>query len=50
MNNIINQGDTISIVNGYVSEFNGKLQLTSGKFGKIEIVGKAKEAETKEAE
>lgn len=31
-------GDKIKISNGYVSEFNGKLQLTSGKFGKLEIV------------
>ncbi|MBI3334775.1 DNA-binding protein [Candidatus Pacearchaeota archaeon] len=33
-------GDTVRITNGYVSEFNGLKQLTSGKFGKLEIVGK----------
>lgn len=32
-------GDTVRISNGYVSEYNGTLQLTSGKFGKIEVVG-----------
>src|SRR3989344_5309839 len=36
----VNMGDTIKITNGYVSEFNGEKQLTSGKFGKLEVVGK----------
>lgn len=44
----VKQGDNIKISNGYVSEFNGKLQLTSGKFGKLEVVG-AKEKEIEEA-
>ena len=35
----VNVGDTVKIINGYVSEFNGKKQLTSGKFGKLEVVG-----------
>jgi len=34
------QGDKIKITNGYVNEFQGEKQLTSGKFGKIEKVGK----------
>lgn len=34
----INVGDTLKITNGYVSEFNGSKQLTSGKFGKLEVV------------
>jgi replication factor A1 len=34
----VNAGDKIKISNGYVSEFNGERQLTSGKFGKIEVV------------
>ncbi|MBT4166360.1 DNA-binding protein [archaeon] len=29
-------GDKVKIVNGYVSEFQGEPQLTSGKFGSIE--------------
>jgi replication factor A1 len=32
-------GDKIKIVNGFVSEFNGIKQLSSGKFGKIEVLG-----------
>ncbi len=35
----VNVGDKIKITNGYVSEFNGEKQLTSGKFGKLEVVG-----------
>src|SRR3989344_3017164 len=31
-------GDKVKLTNGYVSEFNGEKQLTSGKFGKIEVV------------
>ena len=30
-------GDNIKITNGYVNEFQGEKQLTSGKFGKIEL-------------
>ncbi|MDD5192135.1 MAG: OB-fold nucleic acid binding domain-containing protein [Candidatus Nanoarchaeia archaeon] len=32
-------GDKIKVTNGYVGEFQGEKQLTSGKFGKIEKVG-----------
>ncbi len=38
-------GDTIQISNGYVSEFQGEKQLSTGKFGKLEIVKKAEGAE-----
>lgn len=31
-------GKKIKITNGYVNEFQGEKQLTSGKFGKMEIV------------
>jgi len=34
------QGDKVKITNGYVNEFQGEKQLTSGKFGKIEKIGK----------
>jgi|SRR3989338_3970227 len=46
----VKQGDTLMITNGYVSEFNGKLQVTSGKFGKLEILGEksSDKKETKE--
>jgi len=38
--NNIKVGSIVKITNGYVNEFKGELQLTSGKFGKIEIVEK----------
>lgn len=34
----VNAGDTVKITNGYVKEFKGEKQITTGKFGKIEIV------------
>ena len=34
----VNIGDVINITNGYVGEFKGEKQLTSGKFGKIEVI------------
>jgi len=43
------EGDKIKIVNGYVNEFQGEKQLTSGKFGKIEKVdGEANEEDSEE--
>lgn len=42
----IKAGDDLRITNGYVSEFNGTKQLTSGKFGKIEIIGDNSEENT----
>src|SRR3989338_7415781 len=38
-----NVGDTIKITNGYVNEWQGELQLSTGKFGSLEIVEKKKE-------
>ena len=48
----INEGDTIKVTNGYVSEFRGSPQLSAGKFGKIEVVGKGsgKAAKPEEAD
>jgi len=37
----VKNGDKIKIENGYVSEYNGKLQISTGKFGTITVVGKA---------
>ena len=31
-------GDTVKISNGYVSEYQGEMQLSTGKFGKLEVV------------
>ena len=37
----VNVGDKLKITNGYVSEWQGELQLSTGRYGKMEIVGKA---------
>lgn len=44
----VKAGDKVHIINGYVSEWQGEPQLTTGKLGKLEIVGESKE--TKEEE
>ncbi|HYW01880.1 MAG TPA: hypothetical protein VE862_10440, partial [Candidatus Acidoferrum sp.] len=31
-------GDRIRIINGYTTEYNGRISLQSGKFGKIEVI------------
>jgi replication factor A1 len=36
----VNVGDKVKITNGYVSEFRGAPQLSTGKYGKIEVVEK----------
>lgn len=36
----VNVGDTIQIKNGYVSEWQGEMQLSTGKFGTLEVVTK----------
>ncbi len=38
--NSINVGDKIKITNGYVGEFRGTPQLSTGKYGKIEVLEK----------
>lgn len=37
----VNVGDKIKLDNGWCSEYKGERQLSAGKFGKIEVVGKA---------
>ena len=39
----VKSGDKVHIINGYVSEFQGEPQLTTGKFGKLEVVESDKE-------
>ena len=34
----VNKGDTVKIENGWVGEWQGELQLSTGKFGKIEVI------------
>lgn len=43
----VKAGDKIHLVNGYVNEWQGELQLTTGRMGKLEVVGKADIAEKK---
>ncbi len=38
--NEVDVGDTVEVSNGYVSEFRGNPQLSTGKFGKIKVVEK----------
>jgi replication factor A1 len=36
----VNVGDKVKISKGYVGEFKGNPQLSTGKYGKIEVIGK----------
>lgn len=37
----VNIGDVVKIQNGWVGEWQGEKQLTTGKFGKLEVVSKS---------
>lgn len=37
---IVNVGDKVKVTNGFVSEFRGTPQLSTGKYGKIEVTEK----------
>ena len=39
----VKPGDKVHVINCYVSEWQGEPQLTTGKLGKIEVVGESKE-------
>ena len=39
---MVNEGDTVKITNGYVNEYQGEKQLTTGRLGKLEIVESGK--------
>jgi len=36
----VNVGDVVAVHNGWVSEYRGELQLSTGKFGTLELTGK----------
>lgn len=36
----VNVGDKVKVTKGYVGEFRGTPQLSTGKYGKIEVIGK----------
>ena len=40
----VKKGDKVHITNGYVNEWQGEMQLTTGKFGKMEIVAETSAA------
>ena len=42
-------GDKVKISKGYVNEYKGDKQLTTGKFGKLEVIGSESTGETKTA-
>ena len=44
----VKPGDKVHITNGYVNEYQGELQLTTGKFGKLEVVESSEGAKTTE--
>jgi replication factor A1 len=44
----VNAGDKVHITNGYVGEYQGEMQLTTGKFGQLEVVGQSETAEKPE--
>lgn len=46
---LVNEGDTIKITNGYVGEWQGEMQLSTGKFGKLEVVTKGQPSSTSES-
>jgi replication factor A1 len=41
---VVNVGDKVKVTNGYVSEFRGAPQLSTGKYGKIEVIEKGESA------
>lgn len=40
----IRAGDTVRITNGFINEFKGENQLTTGKFGKLEVIKHGEES------
>lgn len=39
----VNQGDMVTIKKGWVNEYQGKLQLSAGKFGELTVSGGTQE-------
>ncbi len=37
---MVNKGDTVKVTNGYVNEYQGEKQLTTGRMGKLEVIEK----------
>ncbi len=47
--NSIEVGDKVKVTNGYVGEFRGTPQLSTGKYGKIEVIEKGSGEASSEA-
>lgn len=46
----INAGDKVKFSNAYVSEWQGEMQLSTGKFGKMEVLEKSEKTPEKKEE
>lgn len=46
----IKAGDKVHMTNGYVNEWQGEMQLTTGRMGRIEVIGKVDASSAKEQE
>ena len=46
----IKVSDTVHIKNGYVSEWQGEMQLSTGKFGSLEVVDGSKDVTVEDEE
>ncbi|MFH1332220.1 MAG: OB-fold nucleic acid binding domain-containing protein [archaeon] len=46
----VKAGDKIRITNGWVSEFQGEKQLSAGRLGKLEVIGKGELKETEKVD
>ena len=44
----VKAGDRVHLSSGYVNEWQGEIQLTTGRMGKLEVVGKADSDSVKE--
>lgn len=45
---MVKAGDRIKITNGYVSEWQGEMQLGTGRFGKLDVISESQAAEKPE--
>ena len=46
----VKAGDKVHLTNGYVNEWQGEMQLTTGRMGKLEVVGKSDADSGKESD
>ena len=46
----VKAGDKVHLTNAYVNEWQGEMQLTTGRMGKLEVVGKADAELNKESD